>query len=185
MVWRAGPWLRFALFLGANGLGLILLAALAITSGAELLQEQRKRIDASLSIIERAALVKDKEASLSSVDPADIQAASRLFLYGKTTSLLSAELLSRLRSAGDKHGIAFSSVSTLPEREWQGRRFVGVRVEFSAATQQAADFLLAIEDGAPFLVSSETRLSGVSERTGAYEDVTAVVDVYGAARWTR
>jgi hypothetical protein len=179
---NAMKWGRFGLFLGANALAVAGLGVLVAEPAIELLREQRARIEQGSTRLDQAQALMAREAALAAIEPAEIEQASQRFVQGDSASLANADLLTKLRQAGEQKGVSFSSVTTLPPRERFGRQFAGARIEFSAPTRRAAELLSHIEDGPSFLFIARAKLSAAVESDAADGVVVAMVDVYGATR---
>jgi hypothetical protein len=183
MAARMADWGRFVLLIGLHGIGASLLIAFVLDGAFDVLGEQRRRMDDSASAIAQAASRSDTGSRVAGIEPSQVDAATRLFVQGRTQSLLIADLLTSLRQIAEGHGIVLASVATLAEREWSGLRFVGVRIEFAAPTPQAAAFLLDVDEGDRLLFSGRTRLSPVKNSDDPSEVVSVSVEVHGATRW--
>jgi hypothetical protein len=175
-------WGRFGLFLGANALAVVGLGLIVAEPGIELLREQRARIEQGSARLDQAQSLIAREALMAAIEPAEIEQASQRFVQGESGSLANADLLTRLRQAGEQKGVSFTSVTTLPPRERSGRQFAGARIEFAAPTRRTAELLSHIEDGQSFLFITRAKLSAAVESDAADGVVVAMVDVYGATR---
>jgi Type II secretion system (T2SS), protein M subtype b len=175
-------WGRFVLFVLANGLAVAGLCVLFSTPAIDLLQEQRVRIEQGSALLQQASSVIARASLIAAIEPAEIEQAAQRFVHGESGSLANADLLTRLRQAGEEKGVSFSSVTTLPPREWSGRQLAGARIEFTAPTPRAAELLSHIEDGPSFLFITRAKLSAARESEADDGTVAAMVDVYAVMR---
>jgi hypothetical protein len=185
MVARLKTWCRFTAFMTMNGLVLGGIYFFVIGPCLELLSDQQALIEKRTQTLEQVKSVIARNRLIASIDPGQIEAASSRFLQGDSESLLSANLLKRLRQIAEAKGVSLSSVAMLPAREWFDRRLVGTRVEFSGSTQDVAGVLSAIEHGASLFFINHAKLSQVKGTDdGAADDAVAVtIEVYGATQW--
>jgi hypothetical protein len=175
-------WLRSIIFLGVNGLLVALVHLLLVVPAANLLQDQRQRIEQGTLALEQARSVIARNEAISSVSPADIEAAAQRFIQGNRESLLDVDLLHRLRQLAEGQGVSFRSITPLPPREWLARRLVGARIEFAAPAEQAAAFLSSIEQGPSLLFIHQAALS--PDREGGTDTIALILEVYGVAQWS-
>jgi hypothetical protein len=178
-------WSRFIAFVAANGLALVCVYLLVIEPALGLLTRQRDEIEQRTRVLEQVRSVIARNRMIASIDPSQIEAAAQRFLQGDSESLLSADLLRRLRQAAEEQGMALSSVSLLPPREWFDRRLVGARIEFSGPTKNVANVLSSIEHSPSLFFINNAKLSQARSPEGAAADdaVSAVIEVYGVTRW--
>jgi hypothetical protein len=175
-------WLRSTIFLGANGVLVALVYLLLVVPAVDLLQDQRWRIEQGTLALEQARSVIARNEAISSVSPADVEAAAQRFIQGNRESLLDVDLLRRLRQLAGEQGVSFRSITPLPPREWLARRLVGARIEFAAPAGQAAAFLMSIEHGPSLLFIHQAALS--PDREGGTDTLALTLEVYGVAQWS-
>lgn len=184
-MWRqVRPWIRFSAFVAANALAVAGVYILAIEPAIAALQERESRIEQSAIRLEqlRSALV--RKQSMSKLDANEIEQATKRFLQGSNESLSTADLLTRLRQVADDHAVSFSSVTTLPSRNWLGRQLVGARIEFAAATPRVAEVMAGIEEDTCFLFIRSARLTTPIEAASRAERLGVIIEVYGVTRWS-
>jgi hypothetical protein len=181
---KLAGWGRFCLFIGANILALAALYLVLFRPAWDFVADQRARIEDIGPRLEQARASLDRGRAVLSLDP-ELSSAAERFVQGETLSIRNADLLTRLRKLGEEHGLSFSSVATLPERDWQGRKLVGARVEFSGTTRRVADLVLAVESGRSYLFISRAQLSPSSERDGTADTIGANLEIYGVSTWPR
>ena len=179
---QAGKWVRLAGFVGLNGLALALVAIAAAEPLVTMLSQQRQRIELGVVRLARAEAARARGEAVAALDPELVERALTRFLQGDSSSLLNADLLTRLRQAAETDGISLTSVTSLPDRLWLGRKLVGARIELTGATGKVAALMSRIEDGRSLLFILRAKLSPAGE-TGARDDVTASLDVFGVTRW--
>jgi hypothetical protein len=178
-------WSRFIAFIAANGLALVCVYLLVIEPSLGLLTRQKDEIEQRTRNLEQVRSVIARNRTIASIDPGQIEAAAQRFLQGDSESLLSADLLRRLRQAAEEQSMALNSVALLPPREWFDRRLVGARIEFSGPTKNVVNVLSSIEHGSSLFFINNAKLSQARSPDGAAADdaVSAVIEVYGVARW--
>ena len=176
-------WGRSIVFIGGNAAVLAALYALLLSPARDLLQDQQSRIEQAGPRLEQARSSRARNDAVSALDPAAISSVALWFLQGETASLLNADLLTRLRQVAENHGVSFTSVAALPEREWLGRQLIGARVEFSATNRRVAEVLSAIEHGRSFLFIRRAQLSAASEKEASDGTIIANIEVYGVTGW--
>ncbi|MER2263859.1 type II secretion system protein GspM [Methylobacterium oxalidis] len=182
---RAGSTLRFLAFLGCNALALLLVSGLILSPALGLLSDQQEAIARMGPRLEQARSAIARDAALSEQDPAAIRDVAHRFVQGESESLLQADLLLRLREIAESHGVSFTSVAGLPEREAMGRRAVGARIEFQASDHRVAALLSSLERGPAFLFIRRAQLSAAGSEELGEDAVTASVEVYGVTGWPR
>jgi hypothetical protein len=102
-------WSRFIAFVAANGLALVCVYLLVIEPALGLLTRQRDEIEQRTRVLEQVRSVIARNRMIASIDPSQIEAAAQRFLQGDSESLLSADLLRRLRQAAEEQGMASAS----------------------------------------------------------------------------
>jgi hypothetical protein len=176
-------WGRFGAFLGGNALALAALYLLLFCPVRDFLADQQSRIEQIGPRLDQARSTLARNRALSSLDAAELSAGTQRFMQGESNSLLNADLLTRLRQLGEQHGATFSSVTTLPEREWRGRKLVGAKLEFAGKTRQVADLVAAIENGRSYLFVTRAQLSASADQDAIGGTITASLDIYGVSGW--
>jgi Type II secretion system (T2SS), protein M subtype b len=179
---QAGKWLRLAGFAGLNGLALAVVVVAVAEPFVSMLREQRERIEFSVVRLARAEAATARHEAVAALDPDLVERAEARFLQGDASSLLHADLLTRLRQAAESEGVGLTSVTSLPDRLWLGRKVVGARIELTGATGKVAAIMARIEDGRSLLFILRAKLSPAAE-TGTRDEVTASLDVFGVTRW--
>jgi|GEM_PF-1408584 len=76
---------------------------------------------------------------------------SGVYLKGESEPIRAANLQTVLAELAGRAGIRFHSARTLPQRERDDARTVGVGVQFTCAIEQLRQLLFDIEAGKPFL----------------------------------
>ena len=175
-------WVRPAAFLAAHAFVALLLGFSIIVPGVAFLQDQRQRIEQGTLALERARSALSRNEVVAALSPEQIAAAANRYIQGTSEGLQNADLLGRLHRAAQEQGVSLTSATPLAPREWNGRRLVGARIEFTAPTERAAGFLAGLEDGAALLFVDQASLSpDTDEGTDA---LAVVIEIYGVARWT-
>jgi hypothetical protein len=177
-------WTRTTLFLFGNCIFAFGLYSFVFCPVRDQLRDQQDRIAQVAPKLEQARSSISRSLAFSTLDAAQITAASRRFVQGETANLLSADLLTRLRQIADANGVNFTTLSPLPEREWLARKMVGAKVEFSASNRQVADVLTSIERGKAFLFIRRAHISSSSEREDD-DTLAAEIEIYGVTGWQR
>jgi hypothetical protein len=177
-------WSRFIAFAAANGVALIGVYLLVIEPGLELLARQQDQIERRTRTLEQVRSVISRNRTIATIEPSRVEAAAQRFLQGDSESLLSADLLKRLRQVADQQGMSLSSVALLPPQEWFDRRLVGARIEFAGPTKNVANVLSSIEHGPSLFFIKNAKLSQARSVHGAAADdtVLAIIEVYGVTR---
>jgi hypothetical protein len=176
-------WGRFGVFLGGNALALAALYLLLFSPVRDFLADQQSRIEQIGPRLEQARSTLARNQALASLDAAELSAGTQRFIQGDSVSLLNADLLTRLRHLGDQHGVSFSSVTTLSQREWRGRKLVGAKIEFSGKTREIAEFVAATENGRSYLFITRAQLSPLADRDSFGGTMTANLEIYGVSGW--
>lgn len=180
---RFSNWLRPAIFVGVNLIGLLSLYLVAIDPIVTFLQDRHQEIDRKAQTFVRMASLLERQQLISSVADESEIVSTQPFLQGETPSMLNADLLAKLRQLGERHRISFNSVASQPQRKWLGHVLVGARVEFVASSLQASELLAEIESSLPFLFVHSARLSAAQKPDGGEETVAVALEIYGATRW--
>jgi hypothetical protein len=184
-MWRqARSWIRFTVFVAGNSLALAGVYILAIEPAIEALRERESRIEQSAIRLEQLRSAVARKQSMSKLDANEIEHATKRFLQGSNESLSTADLLTRLRQVADDHAVSFSSVTTLPSRNWFGRQLVGARIEFATGTPRVAEVMAGIEEETCFLFIRSARLTSPDEAASNAERLGVIIEVYGVTRWS-
>jgi Type II secretion system (T2SS), protein M subtype b len=182
---RVKAWCRFTAFIVANGLILACVYFLIVSPTVRLLSDRQALIEQRGRVLEQVKSVIARNRTVAAIDPEQVEAAAQRFLKGDSESLLSADLLKRLRQIAEEEGVSLASVALLPPREWFGRRLVGTRIEFSGPTDDVVGVISAIEHGSSLFFINHAKLSQMKGVEGGMaEDAVAVtLEIYGATQW--
>lgn len=178
------PW-RLVALLAIHGLAVGCLYVLVISPALEILQEQKRTIEQKSVALGQASRVDALNAGMADIDQDRLEAASKRFIQGENARLLGANLLTELRAIAADHGVSFRSISTLPNRDWSGRLFVGAQAEFAAPTRQAADLLSRIENGQPFLFVRNAKFNASADASAGEDRIDVTLEIYGATQWPK
>lgn len=178
----SGSWVRPTVFLAAHTLVALLLALIVIVPSVGFLQDQRHRIEQTSLDLERANSALSRNGAVAALTPEQIAVAANRYIQGDSEGLQNADLLGRLHRAAQEQSVILRSATPLAPREWNDRRLVGARIEFTASTEKVARFIAGLEDGAALLFIEQASLSSdVDEGT---DTLAVVIEIYGVARWT-
>ncbi|MBM6582466.1 hypothetical protein ILT44_19870 [Microvirga sp. BT689] len=175
-------WVRPAAFLAAHGVVALLLCLAVIVPSIGVLQEQRHSMEQGAVALERARSALSRNEAVAALTPEQIESVASRYIQGDSEGMQNADLLNRLRLAAQEQAISLSSATPLAPREWNARRLVGARLEFTAPTKPAAGFLAGLEDGAALLFIDQASLSPNPDE--GEDALTVMIEVYGVARWT-
>lgn len=178
-------WSRFAGFLMAHAVALAALYVTLVEPALTFLSDQRRQIEAGVTRLDQVALAATRDSYVARLDPGDVSAAAQRFVQGSNEGLLSADLLTRLRQAADETGVSFTSLATLPPRDWFGRSLVGARVELVAPAEDLAKLISTIENGQSLLFIRRAKLSVHGEGEPDGLTAAAVLEVYGVTQWRK
>lgn len=174
---------RLAIFVGANVAAVAgTVIALAAFGSFVVASQQEGLASATRRLAVERALAR-RNAAVLKLDPARVQDLSSRFIQGETASIQSANLLTLLKTVGDRHAVTFTSVSVLPNLDWQGSSLIGARIEFTASNDRVAAVLSAIEQGHAPLVIPRMQLRATGDQLSQTDQIAANLDVYGLARW--
>lgn len=178
-------WLRFGIFLGAN---LAVAAAVLMTLAGpamDLLADQRRQLDAGILRLQQATAAANRSEQIANIDPAVVDRAFQRFLQGESESLLAADLQTRLRERATASGLSFSSIATLPPRDWNGYHLIGTRIELSGPSEAVARFMSSLEGGSSLLFVQRAKLSMQGQAEADAAAVSVSMDIYGATLWPK
>lgn len=138
--------------------------------------EQREVLARLLSAGNLAGEASALEQKSTSLD------TTNLMLKGDSDPLRTAELQTALTKIVADFGLRLRSTRSLPAREAQGVRLVGVQAQFQATLEQLQKVLLAIEDSEPVFVIEALRIAGAASAADAKTEtpLDISVDVFGA-----
>ena len=175
-------WVRPAAFLAAHGIVALLFCLAVIVPSVGFLEEQQYKIEQGVLALERARAALSRNEAVAALAPEQIEAAANRYIRGESEGMQNADLLNRLRLAAQEQDVQLSSATPLAPRNWNARRLVGARLEFTAPTERAAGFLAGLEDGAALLFIDQASLSPDPDE--GEDALRGMIEIYGVARWT-
>jgi hypothetical protein len=174
---------RPAVFIAVNLLAAAGAYAIAVDPIVTVIQERHQQIDQKAQAFVRMASLVEREQLIENVAKESDEVLKRSFLQGESSTMLNADLLSRLRQSADRHQVSFNSVASLPQRNWHNQVLASARVEFVASSLKASELLADLEAGQPFLFIHSAKLTAAASQDGGEETVAVALEVYGATRW--
>jgi hypothetical protein len=175
---------RLAVFAGANVAALVSAVFVIAALGDHVVTSQRQEIAAAMRHLAVERALARRNAAALTLDPTRLEEMTSRFIQGETASIQAANLLALLKLVGDRHAVTFTSVSILPNVDWQGRTLIGARVEFTANNDRVASVVRAIEQGHEPLFIPRANLRATGEHLSQGDEIAANLDVYGLARWS-
>jgi hypothetical protein len=179
-----------------------LLAGVLAAAYALVIEPISRRIGTALDRIatERTLLARLDQAAVNAAAKTSARAAadqlagatgnpplSALVLDGESEAVMAARLQSVVQSAaGRAEGVRISSTRSLPPRERDGLRLIGLEVRCTASLEAAQKLLIGLEGSRPLVLIEVLQLTPASPRSGSDEtpriDVFDVrIELYGAA----
>jgi hypothetical protein len=170
-----------ALLLGALGL----LALVTVVPVASRVSELSEQIDTERAVLGRFAAISAQQAETQDRDRIGrLASQSEAYLKGESEPLKAAALQTLLSEFAAADGVRFYSTRTLPARDRDDARLIGVRVQFNGEIEQLRAFLYRVEAHRPFLFIEALQaqpVSPFSQRDPAQNGVLDVrLDVFGA-----
>jgi hypothetical protein len=105
------------------------------------------------------------------------------FLSGESEAIVAANLQSLLTEYASTNGVKLRSTRSLPARDRDGMRLIGVQMQFSGQMDAVQKLIYQIESAEPSLVVDAMSINGFAQRFGVATDGTSLevrLDVFGA-----
>lgn len=171
-----------ALLLGAVSLAYILAIAPLFSYYASL----RSQIAEQRELLGRFnAAAADGADSQKIRMPVSTESAAKIFIPGASDALRLAELQSRLKAAAEAEGVVIKSARTMPVRDRDGFRLLGLEAQMSADIRKLQRILYTLESEQPHLFIETIQISPspllTDENPGAGNALDVRLGLYGAA----
>jgi general secretion pathway protein M len=105
---------------------------------------------------------------------------SGLFLTGETDALRTASLQAQVTAIAGEHGIRMSSARTLPSREMDGLRLIGVQAELNAQLESLQAMILSLESHRPYLFIESLNVAPTVSRRPGDDALRVRLGIFGA-----
>jgi general secretion pathway protein M len=105
---------------------------------------------------------------------------SGLFLTGQTDALRTASLQALVTGIAGEHGIRMSSARTLPSREIDGLRLIGVQAELNADLESFQAMILSLESHRPYLFIESLNVAPTASRRPGDDALRVRLGIFGA-----
>jgi hypothetical protein len=163
---------------GLLGLVLAFAALTTVMPLAARVTELRDQIEVERALLGRLTAVAARKAKMAEYEQIGRAALeSGAYLKGDSEALMAAGLQASLAQLAGATRIRFNSTRTLPPRERNAMRLIGVSLQFRADVEQLRAFLFRIESHRPFLFVEGFQVRPVSPFSQSDAKLTGLLDV--------
>lgn len=158
-------------------IGFVVLVPVPYVSMVGAKQDEIKALESTL---ERYRSILVRSESLRTMSEDGSVELNTYFLEGRATSLGVAEIQGLFNAISRDAGIAGGSFRPLPERQYQGVKRVGFRVNFQATTYAFFQLLEGVENNRPLMIPENIKLKAPRDQTQNVDPLLNIqMDVYG------